>query len=243
DALALSSTQLVGASIAETGKPDLVEHLERALSAFSRLHPQQKERVLDVLVRGEDRDEVEGLEDIADVSGAEGGLRVVAERQDDHAADLQPSGGGNVDAAEQVEERRLAASGGSDHHREALRRNLEADAVEGRDLDLSASVPLVDPFEPDDRRLMGGFHWVHSFLVEVVPAGTIDSLLWYRWVPLQAELHGKSDAAEKTNGARRSARAAADPLQRLARVRRERLCGHGHSGNCRQGPGLEARAL
>src|SRR5262249_23111614 len=102
-------------------------------------------------------------EDEADVSGTEVGLRVVAERQDVHAADLQPSAGGCVDAAEQVQERRLAASGGSDHHREALSRNLEADAIEGRDLDLSASVPLVDPFQPDDRCLMRGFHWVHSF--------------------------------------------------------------------------------
>src|SRR5215813_9802668 len=172
DALALSSTQLVGESIAETGKPDLVEHLERAFPAFSRLHFQEEERVLDVLVRGEDRDEVEGLEDEADVSGTEVGLGVVAERQDVHAADLQTSAGGNVDAGEQVEERRLAASRGSDHHREALSWNLEAHAIEGQDLDLSASVPLVDPFQPYDRRLMSGFHGC-----------TPSWLTWYQQVP------------------------------------------------------------
>src|SRR5262249_55097770 len=157
-----------------------------------------KERVLDVLVRSEDRNEVEGLEDEADVSGPKVGLGVVAERQDVHAADLQPSAGGNVDAAEQVEERRLAASGGPDHHRESLSRNLEAHAVEGRDLDLSASVPLVDSLEPDDRRLMGGFHGALQSLVELVPSGTIDILIWYRWVPAQAKVHAQNGDEEET---------------------------------------------
>src|SRR6266542_4186064 len=66
DALALPAGELIGPLLRLRGDADLVEPAPHARVALAPADVLQQQRVLDVLVRGEDGDEVEGLEDVAE---------------------------------------------------------------------------------------------------------------------------------------------------------------------------------
>ena len=75
-ALPLSAGELVGTLAGLIAQADLIEPVANALAPLRRGDVLQQERILDVLVRGEDRDEVEGLEDEAERVAARGGKAV-----------------------------------------------------------------------------------------------------------------------------------------------------------------------
>src|SRR6185437_7681021 len=101
---------------------DRRQHGEGALAPLPRRGADEQQRVLDVLIGREHGDQAESLEDEADVARAEIRERVVAEPFQIRAADLDAAGARRVDAADEVEQRGLAAAGGPDDYREAMAR-------------------------------------------------------------------------------------------------------------------------
>ena len=108
------------------------------------------DREPDVLLGGQRGDQVEELEDEADLLAAEVGELVLREVRDVDAVDDDASVGGRVDAAEEVEERGLARAARSDDRHELAARDAEIDVVEGGDVDLAHLVVLADVLEHDD---------------------------------------------------------------------------------------------
>ena len=70
DALLLAAGELGGRRSSRWPRPTRVERLPRPLARLALGHPGEQERQLDVLGRGEDRDQVERLEDEAHRLGA-----------------------------------------------------------------------------------------------------------------------------------------------------------------------------
>src|SRR5690606_8497940 len=93
-------------------QPDEREEVARALLALLRREaPQDGHRQLDVLERGHGREQVERLEDEADLLEAQAAeLRVARRLRDRRAHDTDGAAGGLVYRADQVEQRRLAAA-------------------------------------------------------------------------------------------------------------------------------------
>ncbi len=93
----------------------------------------EQQRQLDVLVGGQDRNEVVRLEDESDVARAERGqLRARESRQVDAGHD-DPPVGRRVDAADQVQDRRLAGAGRTHEGEEFARLDLQIEPLEDRD--------------------------------------------------------------------------------------------------------------
>ena len=92
------------------------------------------ERELDVLQRGGAREQVEGLEDEADLLVADRRQLVVVHRLDRDAVEEVAAGGRAVEAADDVHQRRLAGAGRA-HDRDVLAGlDDEVDAAQGVDL-------------------------------------------------------------------------------------------------------------
>ncbi len=81
DALLLAARQLVREVAAAVGQPDRVERLDRPLSPLPRLNARVEQRQLDVRERRRARDQVEGLEDEADLAAADAGQVGLVERR------------------------------------------------------------------------------------------------------------------------------------------------------------------
>jgi len=113
--------------------------------------PVEKARQLDVLPHGQVGQEVEELEDDADVPPPVERALPVGQGGDVAAADPDRSGRGRVDSRDEVEERRLAASRGSDDREELAGGNGQVDAVEGEDR-LRPRVGFRDPLADDRGR-------------------------------------------------------------------------------------------
>jgi hypothetical protein len=106
-------------------------------------------RELHVLEGGEHRDEVEGLEDEADLLGPQVAQSVVAERRDVGVADPDAPGGRVVEAADQVEERRLPGAGGPRDGEELARLDGKRDAAQGGHDRAPEGVVLGDVLDAD----------------------------------------------------------------------------------------------
>ena len=107
-ALLLASRELGRVVVAAAAEADPVQQLVRPLLG---LQPAQLQRHLDVLARGEGRDELERLEHEADLLAAEAGPLVFAQRAELLAVEPDAAGGGPVEPGEQAEQRALAAAG------------------------------------------------------------------------------------------------------------------------------------
>ena len=115
------------------GEADQVEQLARPARPAPSGRCAQAERHLDVLGGAEDREQAERLEDEADRARRTRQLRLV-ERRDVDAVDEDVPGGRAVEAAEHVQQRRLAAAGAARGRRTArLRaRDTRRRAARGR---------------------------------------------------------------------------------------------------------------
>jgi hypothetical protein len=82
-----------------------------------------EQRQLDVLLRRGARQQVEALEDEAEVAAAQQGALVAVERLHRHAAEQVGAGGGRVQAAEDVHRGRLARAAGA-HDGDELARSM-----------------------------------------------------------------------------------------------------------------------
>jgi hypothetical protein len=95
--------------------------------------PCSKQRELDVLEDVEHRDQVEALEDEAEGLEAQLRERFLAQPAGVVAIDAHRAGGGDVDAADEVQQRRLAAARGAGERDELAPADDEVDAPQGAD--------------------------------------------------------------------------------------------------------------
>ena len=130
------------------GETELLEEQRRSLPPLAEIM-REPHRQQDVLPGAELRHELEGLEDESDRVAAkarEPGLREAGERC---AGDDDAPGRRAVEAAEQVEQRRLARSGRANDRHELPRLDLQIDVVKHRARRLPAPVHAR---QPDRRR-------------------------------------------------------------------------------------------
>jgi len=90
----------------------------------------ERERELDVLDRGEGREQLEELEDHANGAAAPGGEPVARQLREAGAGHGDRAGGRPVDPGDQVEEGGFAAAGLADHGDELARAHVEIDPAE-----------------------------------------------------------------------------------------------------------------
>ena len=107
-------------------------------------------RDFDVAHGGEGWKEVKALKDKAYFGFAQARAGAVREWGEIDAVDGDGAGGGLGEAAEDVEEGGFARTGGADDGDELAGGDLEADAPEGRNLNLSSAIRLAESFGDDD---------------------------------------------------------------------------------------------
>ena len=145
DALALTTGELAGALGHLLREAHLVDHLLHALLALGGGHAAlEQQGKLDVLEDVEHRDEVEGLEDEAQRAQAQLGELLVGECARRLARDLHGALGGDVDAADEVQQGGLARARGARDRRELTLVDGEIDAMEGAHAQLAERVLLDD---------------------------------------------------------------------------------------------------
>ena len=150
-ALPLATTQLVRAVFRELRQIHHVQHLLHALApllAADLGHLQQ--RVLDVLLGAQHRKKIEGLEDEADGTGTQARQLVGRLAADIVAGDRHASAGGGVDAADDVQHRRLAAARGAGDGEEGTGVDGERHVVQGAHHVVAEAVFLDDVLKGDD---------------------------------------------------------------------------------------------
>src|SRR6266699_1483009 len=111
-----------------------VEREAHPLGAVLFREGRKQERQLDVLIRGEHRQQVEGLEHEADVARAPGRELSRRHRADVGATDADGTSRRLVETGDEIEQRRLAGARRPHQRREAARRNIETEV--GEDVDL-----------------------------------------------------------------------------------------------------------
>src|SRR5207244_12731826 len=115
--------------------------------------PGRCELRLDVLHRGERRDQIELLEDEAERAQAQVGQPVVGHGGEIAVLEQHAPGAGPVERAEQLQERRLAAAARPLERDELARLYLELDPVECANRRRTALKELRNPFEDVERHL------------------------------------------------------------------------------------------
>ena len=149
DALLLAARELGGpvrAAVLEAGRrQELLEPLALGPRACDR------ERQGDVLLRRQHREQVEELEDEADVATPELREVVVLERRDVDAVDLDRAARRLVETGEDVHERRLARPGRAHDRCQVAAGDVERDAAKRVDGGFPGSVPTRQLVGRDDR--------------------------------------------------------------------------------------------
>ncbi len=131
DALLLAAGQLGGAMREALAQADLLDELLEPDGVG--LAAGELERQRDVLGRGQHRQQVEELEDEADVVAAQLRQLVVVHARDVLAGDGDLTRGGLVEAGEDVHERRLARARGAHDGGQPTTSDVERDAAQGVD--------------------------------------------------------------------------------------------------------------
>jgi len=145
--LLLTAGQLRRVVLHAVGHPDLLECLLNALLPVRGGHPAIGERKLHVLVDGQVADEVEGLEDEADLAVPDAGP--VRRREVGHrpAVEHVLAVRGRIQEAEDGEQRRLAASRGPGNRDVFSLQNVEMHVGQGVGLHLVGVEDLLDALE------------------------------------------------------------------------------------------------
>ena len=134
--------------------------------AVLRLLARDRERQQDVLLRVEHRQQVEELEDEADVLAAQLRQVVVAERRDLGARDADRAGRRLVEPREDVHQRRLARPRRAHDRRRLARRDVDRDAPQRVDRGVALSVSARHVVRDDDRPVLAFAHssWLLSLI-------------------------------------------------------------------------------
>jgi hypothetical protein len=110
DTLLLTAGQLAGTVLEPIRQSNQVEGVEHLLLALRARQRQQQERQLDVLVRGEDRQQMIELENEADVPGAPARELALRHSRDEIVADPDFARGRLIESGNQIQQRRLAGA-------------------------------------------------------------------------------------------------------------------------------------
>src|SRR5262249_45882716 len=113
-------------------------------------HGQEQQRQLDVLVRGEDREQVVELEDEADASRPPPGQLALRHGRDVLVADVDVAAGWRVEPGDQVEERRLPRPGRAHEGEEVALGDVEGELLQDADLLGAAGERLVQVANADE---------------------------------------------------------------------------------------------
>jgi hypothetical protein len=151
--LALPAAELVRPLVAPVGQPDGLQHVHHACTPLGTREAEHQQRIFDILIRRQHRDQIEALEHETDVAAAKIRQPVVGHLADILPAHLDPAGVRPVDASDQIEQRGLAAAGRPDHHAEMARGDGQADIGQCRHADAPGQINPADPIEPHDRRV------------------------------------------------------------------------------------------
>src|SRR5215469_2983605 len=151
DALLLAAGELFRLVLGAIGEPHDLERDGDVLAALRGRELGEQQRQLDVAFGGEHRHEVVELEDEADVVGAPVRERSARELVDAAIADGDLPGGRLIEAADEIEECRLAGPGRSHQRDEVGARDIERESVQDLDLLLAALVDLGDVMHLDHR--------------------------------------------------------------------------------------------
>src|SRR6185503_17664288 len=147
DALALAAGELARAMLGAIGQSDAIERRTGALSPLVAVDPGVEQRELGVFQDRGAREEVEGLENEAELQVAD--LRELARGEGGDVFAVEPvfALGGRIEASEDVHQRRLAGARRSDDRDELAAIDLEIDPVKRRHCVLAGVVDLIDPLE------------------------------------------------------------------------------------------------
>src|SRR5690606_10710218 len=153
DALLLAAGELCGGVVKTLGQAYGVEGFEGDFSADGRFDAFVDEGEFDVFECGGARNEVEALEDESQVVAAQQGELVVGEVGDIESAEVVASGGGRIQAADDVHGGGFAGAAGAHDGDKFAVIDAEVDAVEGTDFGVAAAVDFVDVGHFDDRSI------------------------------------------------------------------------------------------
>jgi uncharacterized protein YqeY len=115
----------------------------------------EQQRQFDILQRGQDGDEVEGLEDEPDIRVAPVRQFTLRERRDVRILNQAAAAGRPVDARDEVEQGALARTARSHQGDELPASDIEADAVEGAHLDIALAIQAREFPDLDNGRWHG----------------------------------------------------------------------------------------
>ena len=150
DALLLAAGEL-GRAVARGGRSRPTVATSSSSHAGSGLPPGELERQHDVLGRREHREQVEELEDEADVVAAQHRQLRVVEAADVDAGDRDLARGRLVEAGEDVHQRRLARARRAHDGGQAAGGDVDRDAAQGVDGRVALAVAADDVAGGDDR--------------------------------------------------------------------------------------------
>ena len=131
DALLLAARHLGGRCVAAIAEPDGVDERVEPLAIGASAADAQRQG--DVLLRGQDGQQVVGLEDEADLAAAQQREVAVVEAVEARAGDLDPALGRPVEAGEDVQQRRLARARRAHDRGEAAAVERDVDAAQRLD--------------------------------------------------------------------------------------------------------------
>ena len=137
-ALALAARELFGQVCRPVVQLDERQQLTRPIGNFLAVPPAQVQWQADVLEAGERRQQIEELEDEADLVAPDLRQAFVRQVGQQLSVDLHGAGARPIEPANQVQKRRLARPGGADNRHHLATRNRQADVVECGD----AAFPL-----------------------------------------------------------------------------------------------------
>src|SRR6185312_12548303 len=151
DALLLTTGELRGVVLHAVRHPDFFQRLEYALAALGGIHSAIRERQLHVLVDGEVADQVERLEDEADLPIPNARALARGETGDGLSVEQIFALCRCVEQPENRKQRRLATARWPGDRQILARRHLQMNARQGVRLDLVGIEDLRDRVETDQR--------------------------------------------------------------------------------------------
>ena len=150
DALLLAARQLTRIVLGAIRQPDDLQRDARALLPLRLRELREQQRQLDVLLGRQHGQQVVELEDEPDVLRAPLRELAAAEGAHRHAVHFDGAAGRRVEAADQIEQRRLAGSRRSHQREEIALRNLQVHALEHVDALAAAGEMFVDVFDANE---------------------------------------------------------------------------------------------
>jgi hypothetical protein len=160
DALHLAAGELVRIVRGAMREADAAQHFLDAIADLRFRPLRERQRKGDVLEHGQRRDEIEELEDEPDRRAPQPREPRLIERRRLRIAEKHAPARRPIDGADQIEQRRLAASGRAHQHREIARRDVERNVIEHmhRRRFVAGTVIVADVLKRDLQagRLYGG---------------------------------------------------------------------------------------